>query len=398
MVSTRLSVGLDVTSLIGPRTGVGAFTAEVVGGLARRNDLVVRAFAVSWRGRDGLAATLPDGVTVARRPMAARPLRTLWRRADCPAIERWTGALDVVHGPNFVVPPARRAAEVVTVHDLTAWRFPELVDRATAQYPALVARAVARGAWVHTPSRTVADEVVERLGADPDRVVAILNGAPDLGPAGAGRDAATGRSIAGAEGYVLAVGTVEPRKDLAGLVRAFDLAAAEIDDVRLVLAGPDGWGAEALEWARAGAHHGDRIMRLGWVDDDQRAALLRGATVVAYPSVYEGFGLVPLEAMSAGVPVVTTRAGAIPEVVGDAAELVDVGDTAALAAALVRVLGDDARRAQLVAAGHRRLEDFSWDDTVDELVALYRRASADDDQRFSRRSRGPRSGGWRRSR
>ncbi len=376
MAGSPISVAVDATSLLGPRTGVGALATALVEGLAARPDVAARAFAVTWRGRGDLAAAVPEGVAVATRPMAARPLRELWRRVDHPSVERWTGPVDVVHGPNFVVPPTRSAAAVVTVHDLTAWRFPELVDAATAAYPALVDRALRRGAWVHVPSRAVGDEAVEVLGVDPDRLVVVANGSPALGAEGPGRDAAAGRARAGAERYVLAVGTVEPRKDLPGLVRAFDAVAADDPDLRLVVAGPDGWGADALAEAVAAAAHGDRVVRTGWVDDDLRAALLRGAAVLAYPSVYEGFGLVPLEAMAAGVPVVTTRAGAIPEVVGDAAELVDVGDVEGLAAALARVLTDEARRSELVAAGHERRARFSWDLTVDGLVDLYRRAVA----------------------
>lgn len=370
-----LTAALDVTSLIGPRTGVGALTGHLVEGLAARSDIAVRAFAVTWRGRGALAHDLPSGVTLADRPMAARPLRRAWLRGDRPAIEGWTGPVDVVHGPNFVVPPARRAARVVTVHDLTAWRYPQLVDRYSAAYPELVARAVAGGAWVHAPSRFVAGELADMLGLDPARVVAVANGAPDLGPDEPGRDAATGRQRAGAERYVLAVGTVEPRKDLPGLVAAFDQIAGDDLDVRLVLAGPDGWGVDALEEACAKARHQDRILRLGWVDDDERAALMRGATIVAYPSVYEGFGLVPLEAMAAGVPVVSTRAGAIPEVVGTAAELVEVGDVDALAGAIAALLADEGRRAELVAAGHKRRARFRWETTVDDIAALYRRAA-----------------------
>ena len=370
-----LAVALDVTSLVGHRTGVGVLAAHLVDGLAARDDVHLRAFAVTWRGRDGLAGVLPPGIELARRPMAARPLREVWRRVDRPTIETWVGSVDVVHGPNFVVPPARRAAEVVTIHDLTAWRFPQLVDAATAAYPALVARALRRGAWVHAPSRSVAEEVVAELGAPAERVVAVPNGAPDLGPEGPGRDVAAGRALAGAERFVLAVGTVEPRKDLPGLVRAFDAVAADDPTLRLVVAGADGWGAEDLDRAVAAAAHRDRVVRLGWVDDDQRAALLRGAAVVAYPSVYEGFGFVPLEAMAAGVPVVTTRAGAIPEVVGDAAELVDVGDLDGLAGALARVLTDEVRRAELVAAGHARRTAFPWSATVDGVADLYRRAA-----------------------
>ncbi len=375
MPGSSLTVAVDATSLLGPRTGVAALTAAVVEGLATRPGVSARAFAVTWRGRGALDAAVPPGVSVVTRPMAARPLREVWRRCDHPTIEVWTGAVDVVHGPNFVVPPTRRAARVVTVHDLTAWRYPELVDTATAAYPALVGRAVGGGAWVHVPSRSVGEEVVATLGVEPDRVAVVPNGAPELGPEGPGRDAARGRARAGTERYVLAVGTVEPRKDLPGLVRAFDAVAAEDPELALVVAGPDGWGGDALSEAVAGATHGDRVVRTGWVDDAERAALLRGAAVVAYPSVYEGFGLVPLEAMAAGVPVVTTRAGAIPEVVGDAAELVEVGDVDGLADALGRVLSDEDRRVELIEAGHLRRARCRWEDTIDGLVALYHRAA-----------------------
>jgi alpha-1,3-rhamnosyl/mannosyltransferase len=179
--------------------------------------------------------------------------------------------------------------------------------------------------------------------------------------------------MAGAERYVLALGTVEPRKDLPSLLAAFDAAAARLPDVRLVVAGPDGWGQPAFDDALARTVHRDRVVRVGWVEDPVRAALLSGAWAYAYPSLYEGFGFPPLEAMAVGVPVVATTAGALPEVLGDAARLVPPGDTDALAEALV-ALDDDAERAALVERGRRRVGRFSWDACADGLTALYRRA------------------------
>src|SRR5699024_10433228 len=112
-------------------------------------DLEVIAFGVTWRGRDELGPSMPAGIDVVGRPMAARPLRQAWRRADVPPIELWTGPVDVVHGPNFVVPPTRKAAELVTVHDLTCVRFPQLCTADTLEYPDLIRRAVRRGATIH---------------------------------------------------------------------------------------------------------------------------------------------------------------------------------------------------------------------------------------------------------
>jgi alpha-1,3-rhamnosyl/mannosyltransferase len=242
-----------------------------------------------------------------------------------------------------------------------------------------VARAVRGGAWVHAVSQWVADEVASEHPGAAERIVAVPNGVTPLPPDGPSTGAVRGRQLAGAERYVLAIGTVEPRKDLPGLVRAFDdlVGAHPGDPVHLVLAGPDGWGADALDEAIAAARHRDRIRRLGWVSDEDRAALLRGATVFAYPSRYEGFGLPPLEAMLAGVPVLTTTAGALPEVVGDAALLVAPDDHDALVEGLQRLLTDEPRRAELVAAGAARVRSYDWARTATGLVDLYRRAAAD---------------------
>ena len=147
------------------------------------------------------------------------------------------------------------------------------------------------------------------------------------------------------------MGTAEPRKDLPGLVRAFSAVAARQEDVALVLVGPPGWGEQALTSAVAASGARDRIVRTGWVEQADLAALLDRASLLAYPSLYEGFGFPPLQAMRAGVPVVATRAGSLPEVLGDGALLVDAGDHGGLVEALEAVLGDEALRDRLIAAG-----------------------------------------------
>jgi glycosyltransferase involved in cell wall biosynthesis len=380
-VDRPITVALDVTPLLGPRTGVGEFCAGALAALSAAPSLVApRVYAVTWRRRDHLAGLVPASVPLAGRPMPARPVQRIWRALDRPAIEWWAGPVDVVHGTNFVVPPARRAARVATVHDLTALRYPELCEPVSRGFPALVRRALDRGAWVHTPSAFVASEVSELLGADPERVRAVHHGVPTLrrpperaGTGGApdGHPALPARCP-----YILALGTIEPRKDHPGLVRAFDLLAGDHPELRLVLAGPDGWGARALDAALSAASFARRVVRLGYVSEARRAELLDGAAVFAYPSLYEGFGFPPLEAMAAGVPVVTTDAGALPEVVGDAARLVPAGDPVALARALEEALYDSAVRAELLERGRCRVARFSWDACAAGLVALYHDAAA----------------------
>lgn len=362
-------VGVDATSLYGPRTGIGRFTASLLAELAPRTDLDLLAFAVTWRGQERLSDLVPSGVTVASRRMAAAPLRAMWRRAERPRIERWTGPIDVVHGPNFVVPPAR-CPRVVSVHDLTFIHHPEFCTADVLQYPEMLRRAVAAGAWIHTDSSFVRDEVVDVFDADPARVVAVplgITAPPSL-------DATHGRILAGTDTYVLALGTIEPRKNLPTLVAAFDSLAASDPDLRLVVAGPDGWGVDAYERAVREAHHGDRIVRLGFVSETDRGDLLAGAGAVAVPSHYEGFGLVAAEAMLAGAPVVASNAGSHPEVIGEAGLLVSALDPDGLASALDRVLRDASLADELRDRGRLRAAQLTWRATATGIVDLWQQA------------------------
>ncbi len=381
-------MAVEATSLLGPRTGIGTMTDAVVRRLATMDDLAVTGVLISFRGRGQLPGALPAGVAAAAIPFPARLAHRLWTRLDRP---RLTG-FDVVHGPNFVVPPAAGAAEVVTVHDFGPWHHPDQVGVHARRYPALVGRAVNRGAAVHVVSAFVAAEARTVLGVDDDRIHVVPNGFEPAPPG----DPARGRALAGGRPYVLSLGTIEPRKAVPDLIEAMVEVWRDHPEVALVVAGADGAGTPAVDAAlrRVGAvvtgadatrrrgegapsaagtgGVGRRVVRLGYVTVDERNDLLAGAACFAFPSIYEGFGLPPLEAMGQGCPVVATTAGALVEVCGPAARLVPPGDPGALAAAVVTVIGDDAEAARLREAGRARVGTFSWDATAAGLAALYR--------------------------
>lgn len=365
----QLSVAIDGEPLFGRRTGVGRFCEGLIAALAAAGEIDVSVFAVTWRTREELGRAIPAGARLVGRPLPSRPMRAIWRSGLDLPIDAAIGCPDVVHGTNSIVPPTRRAARIVSVHDLAPLRYPEICHPATLVFPQLVRRAVRDGAWVHADSSFVAGEVMETFGADPDRVRVIHPGVPPLPTGGRAPD------IGPFDRYILAVGTVEPRKDYPGLVRAFDLIAGDRPGLALVIAGADAWGADRLAETMTASPHRDRIVRPGWLEDADLAALIRGASVLAYPSLYEGFGFPPLQAMAEGVPVVATAAGSVPEVVGDAAVTVAPGDIEGLAAALASVLDDDEERAARTALGRDRAALFRWETTAALMTDLYRQAA-----------------------
>ena len=374
-----MRVGYEATALLGPRTGVGEFCYNALVALSELPGVDLRPFAVSWRRRKLLTASVGRLAHVHQLPMPARPLQASWSRVDFPWVELFTGRLDVVHGTNFVVPPSLRARRVVTVHDLTPLLYPEAADPSTLIYPRLIARAIRGGAYVHTPSAFIARQVVEHFDADPERVIAVPHGLPTLpeggGNAEEGPAAGIARQLGGAP-YILGLGTIEPRKGFATLVDAFAELGGRHHDLRLVIAGQPGWGSEEVRSRVEANPYRARILLPGYVGSAERFALLARAAVFAYPSIYEGFGLPPIEAMALGTPVVASLAGSLPEVLGDGAVLVPPGDAPTLAAALAAVMEDSALRAEMVSRATVQISRYSWEKTAKGLAALYSKAIA----------------------
>jgi len=376
-----LTVALDVTPLIGARSGVGHFVAEILDAMQAEPGIALIPYSLSLRARRGVGipglsrpapgpSPLPPGTR--QLPFPATAAIAAWGRLDQPSAERWLAPATVVHGTNFVVPPMRGAAAVVTVHDLTFARYPEMVTADVRRFVPALRRAVERGAWVHTPSQYVAAEAKEILGTD--RIVAVPHGVPRIAlpPSPLG-------GLVGDSQFILAMGTLEPRKNIARLVEAFGPVAATHPGLQLLLAGADGPAKPAVLAAREAlpASLRKRVHVAGYVDERLRATLLSRASVFAYPSLYEGFGFPVIEAMAAGTPVVAGEAGAIPEVAGDGALLVDPTDVDAIADGLTRVLDDRALADRLVRAGRQQAARYSWRRAADGLSELYRRAAAE---------------------
>jgi glycosyltransferase involved in cell wall biosynthesis len=284
---------------------------------------------------------------------------------------RLLAALDLVHATSAAVPPAPGRALVATVHDLGFHHHPETYPPAGRRFHERATRiVVAEAARVLVPSRATARDLAEVYGLEPDRVALTPLGV-ELPP----RDPAPARRLLAELGvrgpFLLAVGTLEPRKNLRRLLGAFADSAEELPDHHLVVAGPVGWGP-----ALRPTHDLVRVKLAGPVDDATLHGLYAAADGLAYPSLYEGFGLPVLEAMAHGTPVLTSERSSLPEVAGEAALLVDPTDQAAIAAGLLRLVGDQALRARLAAAGPRRAARFTWPATAAATWAAYLEALA----------------------
>jgi glycosyltransferase involved in cell wall biosynthesis len=258
----------------------------------------------------------------------------------------------------YVVPPLHRGASVVTVHDLSFERLPGLMSlRDRTLFRSLVPRSVRRAERVLTGSEWTKRDLVERYGLSPDKIAVTPYGVDPIFRPNGHDDGRTP--------YALFVGAIQPRKGLLTAVEAISL----VDDLRLVLVGPEKRSGDELRAAvgRLGLEH--RVELAGHVGLPELAALYRGAACLVFPSRYEGFGLPVLEAMASGTPVVATEAGAIPEVAGDAAVLVQPNDPVALAGGIERALAD---RERLVPAGLARAGRYSWTQTARLTLDVYR--------------------------
>jgi len=349
---------VDVAPLSHPRTGVGNYIRGSLLGLASVGGHELVAFApATMRGKRQIEAAL-SGVQVERRlpaVPAAHAVRTAWSRLGRPAAERFVGAFDVLHFSDWMYPPQRAGVRSTMIHDVVPIHFPQWVQARTRRMHAAKYRHTSEAAdVVIVNSQFTAHDVTDTLGIEAERIHVAYPGLEAHFTAD-GERRALGRP------YVLTVATLEPRKNLGTLIAAYEL----LDDVDLALAvvGASGWGIQP-DLDR------DGIIRLGYTEPHELAALYRGASVVVYPSRYEGFGMPIVEAMACGAPVVASSHASLDEASGDAALRADPLDPAALADAIRGALADPA---PLVARGREHAAQFTWEANAHAHLAAWSR-------------------------
>ena len=373
-----MRIAYDGVPLLGERFGIGHYTHELIRAVAQADAeahcVVVCPWTVNPFRPLARVSFQEANVEVPIPGFPTRLRRRLRERFGSPAaLEKLIGPVDVFHATNYLLThPVQRAKRVVSIHDLTLILSPQWHPAKRLREMSTGLRASAEAAdRIIAISQATKEDVVKHLGIDAGRVAVVPLGIDaSFRPLPRAETTAALAPLGLTPGsYVLFLGTVEPRKNLSRLLDALVKLGRDVGP--LVVAGADGWGNDEVgaRLAELGRH--GRVRRLGYVPASHRVPLLSGARAFVFPSLSEGFGLPPLEAMACGTPVVTSNVSALPEVVGDAALLIDPLDVDALAEAIRRLWVDEATREDLRARGLSRARRFTWEITARLTLETY---------------------------
>lgn len=365
-----MKVTLSVDALTPQPGGIGRYTWRLCQGLATHPDIEELHFVAQGRSVVD-PASLVRGEAIRRGGLFRRKLET--------ARTRRLLARTLVHGPNYFL-PANAETGVITVHDLSVFRFPEThpAERVRA-FEREFTSSLRRAAHIITDTETVRRELIAGFGVAETKVSAVWLGVdPTFRPRTSTENAAALSALdLVPDGYALCVSTLEPRKRIAELISAWRLLPTDVRNrYPLVLAGGSGWRNDELRSLIVSAAAEGWLRPLGFVDEALLPALYAGARLFTYPSIYEGFGLPPLEAMASGVPVVVSNQSCMPEVCGDGASYVTPEDVTGFSAQLEQCLVDEQWRASAIKNGLMRARLFDWNRCIEGTVLAYRRATS----------------------
>lgn len=378
-----MRVGIDYTAAVNQSAGIGRFVRSLVESLASLDQSNEYVLFYSHRGQHKPRLPFADHLNFRERalPVSDRILTIIWHRLGIPVpVDFITGPVDVFHSPDFVLPPVRRAAKVLTVHDLSFFLFPECADEGLRSYlEKAVPSSVAKADVITADSANTKNDLVCLLDADPDRVEVVYCGVDGKFRVLNANDdllGVTRRRFGLNFPFILSVGVIEPRKNHAKLIQAYALLKSRPSfEHKLVIAGRRGWLSDDVFRVVEELKLTSDVIFLGHILESDLVALYNLADVFAYPSLYEGFGLPVLEAMACGTPVVSSDSSSLPEVVGDAGLMITPDDVEGLAAAIERAIFDSQSVEELRAKGLERAKLFTWHKAAERMMEVYLRAA-----------------------
>lgn len=369
-----MKVALELQPCCGNRSGIGQYTYELAKRLHDQGNLEFCGNLFNFLSRNNNAEALA-GIHMPIQTSTLFPYgiyRRIWNVFPMPYGSLFQSKADLNVFFNYIVPPRIEGKVITTIHDMTYLRFPETMERRNLKrLKNGIQHSVKRSNRILTDSEFSKREIVELLSV-PEHKVSVVLCAPSL-TSDVASLADLKQKYKITHPYVLYVGTIEPRKNLSRLVNAFaQLKERENLSHQLVLAGGKGWENEDIYQMVDKMFHNGEVLFTGYVTNAEKNALYQNAELFVFPSLYEGFGIPPLEAMTFGCPVVSSNAASLPEVVGDAAELVNPMNTESIAKGMWKVLSNNLYRAELVRKGYKQAKKFNWDDSAKKLVQICR--------------------------
>jgi len=376
-----VTVALDYRPALFSSFGIGRYVKNLVPALLEQDpDMALRLYGVFWRNRrrilDGHEFPDPDRAHFCGAPIPARLIPFLARFSPVSA-GTFTGPFDLFHDTDYAVTPVRGRPRIATLYDTAYFRDRGFVSKAQSEHMHDVVRRILDGvSGVITISEFARNDLVEAFDLDPDRVTVTYLGVDPVFLQTPDPDAVSQaqRAYGITAPYCMYLGTLEPRKNLVRLVRAFARLLEVEPEYHLVLVGRKGWAHERVFGVVEELGIGDHVRWLGQLSDDHAVLLLGGAAVMAYPSLYEGFGLPALEGMALGVPVLSSDSHALREVCGDGALLVDPMDEGAIFEGLRTLALDRGEANEIAERGRARARKFTWSNCAQATLAAYERA------------------------
>lgn len=367
-----MKIGIDIRALNSIRTGIGRYLETLLPVLLRHDkDMQYILFYNSLTGPTPTYNYTEGKSSLVRTYIPNRILNVLWAYTAFPKFENLTGKIDIFYSPNFQIPPLKKSRSVLTIHDIVFYHSPELaMPSAVRHYKRRIKFYADRANIIVADSNATANDIVYHLGISRDNISVIYPGTIPLPHVTEPKGLEIKNKLRLPEKYILFVGCIEPRKNIARVFRAYGKSGLW-KEISLILAGPTGWRFDELERVWNDLECKDKIIKLDYVTEKELTVLYENALFFIFPSLFEGFGLPILEAMSAGCPVLTSNVSAMPEAAGDCALFVDPLNEDAIEEGMSRLYHDGNLRQELSRKGKARASLFTWEKTAGELIEVF---------------------------
>lgn len=365
-----MKVAIDIQSVISNLTGVGRYTKELISAFSKlniSNDILLFYFNFlgKHKGFEGLR-------NKQIRCMPGRVYNKLWKTFGFPSINYFIGTFDVLHFPNFVMPPVKECKSIITVHDLAFMRFPQYIESKNLKFLRnQLPESLEKADKIIAVSQFTKQEIIDVFNIASEKIMVVYEGIKQFPDNKNNTDELNYLRDKLPDKYILFVGTIEPRKNIEGLIRAFNIA--NLNEYKLVIVGVKGWFYEGVFELVKELGLSEKVIFLGYVADDLLPQIYKNASLFVFPSFYEGFGLPPLEAMQYGVPVVASR---VNEVLGESAYFIDPYKPEDVAEGIKDILENKELYNDLLVKGKQQAQKYSWENAANETMKIYELVSS----------------------